>query len=267
MNHSEIRRSLYDFVSGDLSHEQRRAVENHLKLCQDCANDLETIRAIMSVARLNHTNPSTQRTEQFWSIFASNVQLRIRNDAHGREMTRLPVRGLIESWLVLRHSFAVRVAWTCATIMILGAAWIILRSASTTSPAGSEYAQGIHQPDTVALQISQYFRKSRALLLGLSNLRSKETDPGQLDIEKQLSRRLVHEARQLKRNPIDARSSRLLSDLDKILVKFSNTTPETESPDIELVQNGIRRENLLFRLRMAESMYAKQEASTFRNAL
>ena len=88
----------------------------------------------------------------------------------------------------------------------------------------------------------------------------------ELTFEKELSRQLVRESRYLKRQPIDPRSSRLIDDLDRVLIKLSNTDQGKEGLDIELIRSGIRRENLLFKLRMAEFAYTDPLITTVKNS-
>jgi hypothetical protein len=64
----------------------------------------------------------------------------------------------------------------------------------------------------------------------------------------------VHEARYLRNQPLDARSAELVGDLEKIMIELANLEEEHDLPNVELIRTGIRRENLLFKIRMAENL-------------
>ena len=52
---------------------------------------------------------------------------------------------------------------------------------------------------------------------------------------------------------MEARSARLIGDLEKILIELANIEEDQDIPNVEMIRSGIRRENLLFKIRMTES--------------
>jgi hypothetical protein len=61
----------------------------------------------------------------------------------------------------------------------------------------------------------------------------------------------------LRQLPLDDRSVRLLSDLQKIQIELANLDASYSAPEVELIRHGIRRENLLFKVRVSETLYER----------
>jgi len=76
-----------------------------------------------------------------------------------------------------------------------------------------------------------------------------------LSSERKVSRDLIEEARYLQSQPLDRRSERLIGDMEKILIELANMKEQNELPNVEMIRGGIHQENLLFKIRMAESLY------------
>jgi hypothetical protein len=102
-------------------------------------------------------------------------------------------------------------------------------------------------------RLSDYFRKSKTLLVGVSNITPVKGESVDLDAERRTSRTLLREARYLRSGPVDARSSRLIDDLDRILIGLANGEEAASAPDIRMIRGGIQSRNLLFKLRMQET--------------
>ena len=73
--------------------------------------------------------------------------------------------------------------------------------------------------------------------------------------ERRVSRELVLEARALRQESLDANSARLINDLEKIQIELANMTPDDAAPGVDMIRQGIESKNLLFKLRIAETLY------------
>jgi hypothetical protein len=93
------------------------------------------------------------------------------------------------------------------------------------------------------------------LFVGLTNMKLHDDENIDLSAERKVSRQLIHEARYLKTQPIDERSAQLIGDLEKILIELANMKEENDISNVEIIRGGIHQENLLFKIRMAESLY------------
>jgi hypothetical protein len=109
--------------------------------------------------------------------------------------------------------------------------------------------------DTSAARVQQYLRKSKALLVGLTNLKVEDRAPVDFALERRMSRQLAEESRLLRREPLDPRGRRLVGDLEKIFIELANVPEDGPMPAVDMVRAGIEEENLLFKVRMAETAY------------
>ena len=266
-NHRKIRQHLPDFAAGRLSPGLRKDVEVHLATCSRCSSDLHALEDSLKVIVRATDNPSARRTEEFWNAFSANVERRIGRAEHKNSGLPLSIRENFESLLVFRRQYVLGAGVAAVLLLVLVAVWTLrVPNQPNLGPKRDALAGNGVEQDSSARRMSEYLRRSRALLVGLSNTDPSGHTTDELRFEKQLSRQLVSESRYLKRQPIDSRSARLIDDLDKVLIKLANTDQAKGEPDMELIMNGIHHENLLFKLRMAEVAYTEPFISTANNS-
>ncbi len=100
--------------------------------------------------------------------------------------------------------------------------------------------------------VGDYLTSSRMLLVGISNLSPEEGQPIDLGVERTAARSLVLQARLLSVEPLDERSRLLVEELERILIELANLEESADLPDVEMIRTGVRQQNLLFKIRMAE---------------
>jgi hypothetical protein len=76
-----------------------------------------------------------------------------------------------------------------------------------------------------------------------------------LSVEQRASRELVREARYLKQRPLEPRVDELVDAMSRILIELANISKDKQIPNMEIVRSGIHQENLLFKIRMAETVF------------
>jgi len=114
----------------------------------------------------------------------------------------------------------------------------------------------VTHPVDVDERVGQYLKKSKVLLVGLSNMETGESAAGDLSAERTVSRQLVHEARYLQQQSIDFQAARLIRDLAIIQEDFAEVPSSSEDAALRMIRQSIHRNNLLFKVRMAESVYS-----------
>ncbi|MBI4534777.1 MAG: zf-HC2 domain-containing protein [Ignavibacteriae bacterium] len=248
--HSNISRMLYEYLKGELDPDDYGKVDEHLLHCTRCQKDIRELNAAISIFR-PVVRPSEERSEEFWNTFALEVEQNIqRTEQHGWKER---ITETLQQWSPTRRWVIVGMAGAAVTLVLA-----VIASRTTFTPGVEETPPEVTELESAALNIdrmSQYFRKSKTLLVGLTNMKMFDDQPVDLNAERQASRELIHEARYLKRQPIDMRSAQLINDLERVLIELANLEESSDIPDVQLIRSGIRHENLLFKIRMAESLY------------
>lgn len=245
---------LYEYAMGELGEADRARVESHLAECRACAAGLQHVRSAIMILRKPATPPSGERTPAFWTAFPNAVESRILAEQRQRPSRGWALRDHIASFVTFNR--APLLAGAGATALVAAAVLLFWpRPAPVREPdtlAAIDATLAVR--DEPAQRMNDYLKKSKILLIGIANMNTDEGHPLDLSVERRQSRALVHEARYLRRQPMDARSARLIGDLEKILIELANNEEHQDVPNVEMIRTGIRRENLLFKIRMAESV-------------
>jgi hypothetical protein len=243
---------LFDYLSGDTPGEETAAIEEHLSHCAPCRGDLRILREALKLLPRRGRAPDEERDEQFWMSFPSRVEERIRTRGRTRTPVIADAADRITSFI---HYNGTRLIAGSGALALIALAVLLLRSAPHPEPPGSgeTYAPPSTTMERDDVKLHKYLTKSRVLLTGVSNLRTGGETPIDLSVERRESRRLIGEARDLNRHALDARSAKLVGNLEKILIELANIDERHDAPDVEIIRSGIRHNNLLFKIRMTES--------------
>ena len=252
--HAHIRHLLYSYLQSELTPEEDQQVESHIASCKSCSAEIATMKSALEALPRAVKSPSEERTEDFWNQFSMDVVRRIREE-------EVPGKALASwFWDAIKSLLASRwklLAPAGAAIVIAGLILLLQHPEKPVEIAEQQpplTGQSV-QVEKTAERAAQYFQKSKVLLVGISNMKTAEGQMIDLTSEKKMSRELVHEARYLKQQPLDVRSTRLIGDLERILIELANMEEETDLPNVEMIRGGIHRENLLFKIRMAQPVF------------
>jgi hypothetical protein len=257
MGHAKVRNALYEYVRNELPQSEREKVALHIGTCARCARDLERIATVIALLQTSDMLPSDERSPEFWNDFVSGIEKRIARKERANPLWR-HIRDEVREFLFFRRR---PVTVGLAAVAMLIAAFIIWRQPQSPEQAGST-ENTVTPVQQSQERMNQYLRRSKALLVGLENMKTEPGHPLDLTAERKASRALVDEARFLKQQPLDMRSARLMNDVDKILIELANTDETRSSPRVEMIRGGIRQENLLFKIRMAENSARFIQAKT-----
>ncbi len=268
IDHRAVRNLLYDFLRGGLSPEEKTRVERHLAGCPRCTADLDALRLTLPNLEPLRRSPADDQPAEFWQNFARSVDARIDREVAPKRPTFAGELENLMTWLMGHQRWVVGASGAVAVVVVALLIWNPFAPAppapaeSVASAPAETTATDVEYPATTpppAVQVraraADYFRKSKALIVGLSNLKTDPSQPVDLSAEQQLSQQLAIEARFLRRQPLDLRSVRLLNDLEKVMITVSSAGAECDAPTFHTIQTGIHRSNLLFKIRMAESTY------------
>jgi len=242
-----VRLLLYEYAAGELSPPEARACEEHIAACAACREELRALREALALIPRRQTPPAEERGEEFWRAFAAGVEERLPAPA------RRPFAGMPEKIAAFFHDNRVPLLAGSGALGLAAIAALFFlgpRTANGPAPVADARAAG----DTTAVLLHDYLRKSRVLLIGVENARAEEGIPLDFALERRQSRALVSEARFLRAQPLDARSARLVGELEKIMIQLANTDERHDAGGVAIVRTGIRQNNLLFKIRMTESV-------------
>jgi hypothetical protein len=256
--HSNIQNQLYDFATNALDDDARHQVEQHLSSCIKCAEDLKELQHAIALLPQRTTAPSDDRDEIFWSHLAVNVEREIRQK-QSKPNRFVEMFENIRSFFTLRPSYAYALGGSLATMLL---ALLLFR----WQPTEEQQVAGILpiQNDAASMpanfnanqeRVRQYFRSSRTLLVGLANVATDDAANFDVSEERMKARTLIHEARFVKTQPLNNRTERLVNNLERILIELANLDESNDISNVEIIRSGIRQENLLFKIRMAEASF------------
>jgi anti-sigma factor RsiW len=250
---------LYEYCAGTLPPDQHEEVRRHLESCSACMNALRDLQEIINRLPADG-DPASTLPAAFWQELLNDVTSQLP----ARPRNHTPFAWIEEWWAFIsipRHQWTIGLSATALLVMLLVGSWFIFRStpipvqvAATLTPSAK-----VASPPVVNARLRQYLRKSKALLVEVNNMPLKEGVPVDLSVERQASRALLHEARSLRDLPLDGRSVALISDLEKIQLALANSREQEEIHGIRLIRGGIQDENLLFKIRIAETVFERME--------
>jgi anti-sigma factor RsiW len=253
ITHRNIRLLLYDYVAATLSPEDAARVERHLAQCPACREECDGMRRMFTILPAQGDRASTLPAA-FWQ--------ELLNEVHAQLPARRK-RALIPPWAsewfafmsVPRHQLAIGSITMLVVASIVTGSWFLLRHQPMPDQvAVNTVPTKVTPPSVATKRIKQYLRRSKALLVGINNMPIAEGAPLDLSLERNTSRELLQEARYLKGQPLDGRSAALINDLERIQFALANSREREAVPELRLIRGGIREENLLFKIRIAETV-------------
>lgn len=252
MGHRDIQELLYEYATGTLSAEDKQRVEAHCATCSECRSDLDGIHTVIGTLDPALPRASDRRSDQFWMDFADRVDRTVRDRSNAAP-------GFWESFFEQLKDLLTS-SWkpVGAAAGALGLALIafLISDALRQHPAENPAATVEDvRPDTTGQRLAQYLRKSKTLLVGLNNLKPYAGKHLDLAAERRTSRQLAMEARALRNHPLDRQSTQLVGDLEKLFIEFGSAEDNREEPVLRLVRSGMEQQNVLFKIRMAETAY------------
>jgi hypothetical protein len=254
--HRTTRLLLYDYITGSLPDRSRSEVEQHLQLCSACRDIYQDMQKALAALPAD-SDPAGTLPSAFWQELLNEVTSQLPAKTH-----QPFIPGWLSDWFefmtVPRHQVVIG---TVSLVILLAAvvgSWLVVRRDRIPDQVAVVLPPVKAAPvPTVNTRMKQYLRRSKALLVGINNMPIAEGDPVDLSVERNTSRELLQEARYLKDQTIDEKSAALISDLEKIQIALANNNDRQEFPRLQLIRGGIREENLLFKIRIAETVYER----------
>ncbi len=252
--HSITQHKLYDYLRDELTSDEQIEVEQHLTSCKLCSKEADELKALLEMFITESQSMCEEHSEEFWNNFPFEVERKIQSTESRKQKYSVSLWERFYSFLIVRNRQVVAFSSALVVFLIAFVVWRFYIPAPdiiNVKPPTLESTQ-LSEMDQ---KIGQYFRKSKTLLVGISNMNLESDHPIDFSIERKVSRQLVDQARYLQEQPMDINSAKLIGDLERIQIELANLKENNDIPQIEMVRNGIHKENLLFKIRMAESRY------------
>jgi hypothetical protein len=260
-SHRHIRLLLYDYAAGQLEPERYTLVQHHLERCTGCREECAELQAMLQ--RLPaEPNPAASLPPAFWQELLTEVTAQLPARPK-RRITPVWFSDWMEFISIPRHHAIIGTATVLVLGAILSGMWFAHRpEPAPTQTAAATPAASRPPAPAVNTRMKDYLRKSKALLVGLNNMPLEKGSTVDFSVERTTSRALLHEVRYLKDQPLDGRSAALISDLEKIQIALANSRGRDDIPGLRLIRGGIQEENLLFKIRIAETVFTRLEDET-----
>jgi Putative zinc-finger len=245
--------ALYD----DLDQQQRETLDRHLRTCSACARRYRQMGETLGMMSLREV---PERDEIFWASYYDRLAPRLESPGTGDRPSPAeapPIRRL--AWNK-RVGLRVAAAAVLVLVGILMGRWI-WRDGPAPQSASSPTASVPHQDRILAsgpaARAESYLQESKVLLLALANFDPDTDNTATLSFptQKRISETLVQEAVHLKSELTDTAEMRLrelVDDLEVILLQIANIEDEHDLEAIEMVQSGVTKQGLLFRIDLSQ---------------
>ena len=209
--HSTIQLKLYEFLRDELTSDERIEVERHLTSCKSCSKEADELKALLEKFTAESQLMCEERTEEFWNNFSFEVERKIQSFELKKQKYSASLWEIFYSFLIVRNRQVVAFSSALTVFLIAFIVWrfyIPTPEIINVEPPVLESTQ-LTEMDQ---KIGQYFRKSKTLLVGISNMNLKSDHPIDLSTERKVSRQLVEQARYLQEQPMDISSAKLIGD-------------------------------------------------------
>ncbi len=267
--HQATQKNLYGFLKNELDPAERRAVETHLRFCEQCAVEFQILREAIALLDRQAVRPSENRSELHWQHFASKVERRIQDQPVERG-SRSAVSQLLEMLVDNRKPFGVGFASALSLIAIAFAVWSVwIESPGSEQIAAHESARDLQtnvENASLDSRTQDYLEQSKILLIGLVNADSQagRGSTSLLASEREVSRMLVRESEDITsklNDPSQRQLKELVSDLGVILMQMANLETEHETQGVEIVKSGVKQNGIIFRINLEEIRRATRSSS------
>lgn len=252
MRHREVKELLYEYIQGELDAVKSRHMQEHLAHCNRCFAEYQIVKEGIRVVPSRRKKPSEMLPEAFWHNFPFGVEERLQVRRKRRHLRRR-FWDQAEWFFLFRRPYAIALSTSVVIVVFAAVLWF-----GKISPVGTESAGLVSAPtqaQRVDAEVGDYLRRSKILLVGITNINGAEGQSVDLTVEREAARGLIRQARYLDQQSLDERSRQLIKALERILIELANMKQQADLPDVEIIRSGIHQENMLFKIRMAELAY------------
>ncbi len=229
------------YLYGDLAVREKAELEDHIKDCQECAEDLAYTREVFQI--LDETKVESV-PEADWDKCWNTISTDITDRAKKRERKKL---FLFPVWAYAGTSLVF--------IFVLGIAigrfWLPSRSQTTiaeVAEATTEQQMGV-SPEYVRQSLSDHFEDLKPLLVEYANYTNEGNGKETVTLDKETLKNLLIQNYLLKKIVAESNPSaqEILEDLDLVLREIKNQRSDDKSAS-SLIKDLIQKRDILFKM-------------------
>jgi len=249
-NCNDIQLLMLDVLAGSAAQGGQSRLDEHLASCDACRREWALLESITEAPE-HRPDPG----QEFWDGYLGRLEERMERADSADVLPRASFS------LVPR-----RVLQVAAAIAILAIG--VLLGRASLSEDGPFPVPGEMRTELAALDAEAWsvLDRSRTLLLDVANFDASQDLPADLNLDRRqtAASQLVREAADVRSRMSEADRQRmmdLLSDLEVILLQLAHLDAEVDLPQIEMMQNGMDRKALFFKIDI-ESMNRPDESTS-----
>jgi hypothetical protein len=235
---------------GELAEEARAAFERHLAACPACGREYAALRKTLGLMdRRERPDPGPD----FWDGYWDRLSRRLVWESTDVRDRRPSLAARVAGFAARLPRWSLQAAGAAALLLI--GVWIGSRLIGPSGRPGATVAsvRPAGSGTEAVVQAGNFIERSKVLLLGLVNYDPVTDDAYALDLDgkKTVSRRLLAEApgiRQGLNRPGERRLRELVGDLERILLQIANLEAGQDLEGVELVRQGVDRQDLFLRI-------------------
>jgi len=247
MNCQDATRLFAEGYYRDLDPLQQQHLEEHLKSCEKCAAEYDSISSVLDLMK---QRKQEDPGEEFWNGYYARLQSRMNAS---QQRVTIPFRSPVR-----RFAWVAQIA---AALILVGVGVIIgkyyLRQNEIPTTAR------IYRPTTTDAHIEKaqlFLQRSQVLLLGIVN-----ADMDDLSRQKQISHDLIQQASSLQNDLKDPRYRRLrslISELQVILLEIADLQKQGDLQGVDLIRSGVDRKGVLLKINLEQMRLSDQAVKT-----
>ncbi len=256
MNNCDIVRKWFiEAYYHELSEDNRRIFDDHLRNCPECAAEFSNIKSTLKHMK-NYSRP--QPGTEFWDSYWDNLYSRLETgQTEPSYISKKHVKWFPS--FIWKPPRTIRTAIGAAAVLLIGILIGKTFFGGHDIPPVQTYISSTPpvQIDLTRARAEHYLERAKLVLLGIVNL-----DP-QTELQfkpsfarqKQISRELINQSDELKielRSTEQLRLLDLISDLEVILLQIANLEDDYDLEKVELIQTSAERKAILFKINIDE---------------
>ncbi len=269
MNDCKKSNLLFDeFFLNEISIEDKKFIDEHLKTCLKCSSELKENTAMLSGITINEYKEPRQ---EFWDNYLTNLNDRMQSEGLLQEDKLLnksdkikKIIYKISNWFKSISASRWALQGSAVIVLLLIGVLIGRNYFAPVIPSTNEKSQFEKNiliannpgPKQAILQrTSNFIDRSRVILLAIDNFDLEKEDSEVINLfnQQRVSRNLVKQAALIKEDLSNFKQHRLkalIGDLEIILLQIANIDSGSEMETIKLVKGNKYIHGMLYRIRI-----------------